>query len=229
MKYTVCPKCNKSISNNNIKKHVPACTTPEVNCRHCGKECSTPSGRGVHEVQCTLNPDRRSPQLGRKAWNKGLTKHDSNSIKTQGDKLSNTMKRKFDEGYRTASQTDEYWTAERRKQRSEWRKDLHKKDPSSHPNRKLANNRKKMSYPERVAFDFLTREEIEFEYQKQIGNFYPDFVMGNVIVEIDGERWHDNEKDQVRDEWLRGQGYEVYRIKARSRIEDSLKNILSMV
>jgi hypothetical protein len=84
MKFTVCSKCNESISNNNIKKHVSVCNgvvkSHGVKCKYCDKEFDTPSGRGLHEIQCKANPSRRIPQLGRKAWNEGLTKNDSEAL-----------------------------------------------------------------------------------------------------------------------------------------------------
>lgn len=36
-----------------------------------------------------------------------------------------------------------------------------------HPNRKLAGNRKKMTYPEQVAFDWLIEHKITFVHQKE--------------------------------------------------------------
>lgn len=62
-------------------------------CKYCDKEYSTSSGRGLHEIQCLLNPDRKSPQLGRKAWNKGLTKENSKIINQSSEKLKRTIKK----------------------------------------------------------------------------------------------------------------------------------------
>lgn len=55
-------------------------------CKYCQREFSTPSGRGVHEIQCPSNPDRKSPQKGREAWNKGLTKKTDPRIAAQAEK-----------------------------------------------------------------------------------------------------------------------------------------------
>ena len=79
------------------------------------------------------------------------------------------------------------WTDEMRQAKSEWRKQYHKDNPNAHPNRKVAGNRSKMTYPEQVAFDYLTSKGVNFEHQKYVLRYFPDFVVGNVIIEIDGE------------------------------------------
>lgn len=78
------------------------------------------------------------------------------------------------------------WTPERRKARSEQKKELYRKFPEKHPNRKLANNRLKMSYPEKLVYDWLTEEKISFEHQKFIKPYHADFCIGSLIIEIDG-------------------------------------------
>lgn len=87
-----------------------------------------------------------------------------------------------------------------------------------------------MTYPERVAFEFLVRSGVEFEHQKPISGFYVDFCINDVIIEIDGEYWHPvgNEKDRVRDEKLVSEGYTVFRIRSKDNIEEQLQQILSV-
>jgi very-short-patch-repair endonuclease len=98
------------------------------------------------------------------------------------------------------------WTEERRKSKSEEKKKLYREHPEAHPNRKLANNKTKMSYPEKLVYEKLEDLQISFEHQKKIGKRYVDFylIATNTIVEVDGERWHqDAEKDRLRDEEIR--------------------------
>ena len=97
-----------------------------------------------------------------------------------------------------------------------------------HPNRKLANNRSRMSYPEKVAYDHLTSSGIEFQHQFQIDKFFPDFVIGNKIIEIDGAKWHDAEKDKARDKILTDLGYTVYRIDSKENIISKINTILQI-
>jgi len=190
-------------------------------CCFCQKECKNNlNSLRNHERLCALNPNKQKSNLDRKgipAWNKGLTKDDPRVAKN-GENVSKALKGK--PTYK--------WTDEQRKARSEWRKNLHKEHPETHPNRRLAGNRNKMSYPEKVAFDFLTKMGIIFDHQKQVGKYFPDFIIDNVIIEIDGERWHDVEKDKVRDDFLTKAGYTVNRIKAKDRIEEKIKDILRM-
>jgi len=152
---------------------------------------------------------------GRTPWNKGLDKTDPRIAK-QAIQISNTMK---------GRPTSTIWTDEMRKAKSEWRKKLHREHPDTHPNRRLAGNRKKWTYPERVAGEWLERNNIQYKRNPRIDKYYPDFVIDNIIVEIDGERWHNAEKDSKRDLQLSQLGYIIYRIKAKECIEEKLSTI----
>jgi len=204
-------------------------------CVFCIKECKNHNSLRNHERLCKLNPDKQESNLAKCStkipWNKGLTKEDDLRLLKASENVSKTMKELFSTGFQTTAHKEEYWTEERRKEKSEWRIQLHKDDPETHPNRKLAGNRNKMSYPEKVAFDYLTSNNLEFEHQKQVLNFNVDFCIGNKIIEIDGERWHPigNVKDAERDVKIREQGYEVYRIRSKEPIENRIKEILSVV
>lgn len=94
-------------------------------------------------------------------------------------------------------------------------------DPSCHPNRKLAGNRGKMSFPEKLANDFLVANGIKFNHSKYIKPYWVDFLIDDhFILEVDGERWHDKERDAIRDDHLIRNGYEVFRIPAKAVIKD---------
>jgi very-short-patch-repair endonuclease len=96
-------------------------------------------------------------------------------------------------------------------------------NPNNHPNRKLAGNRKNMSFPERLVFDLFIDKKINFEHNKYIKPFWPDFVIENkLIIEIDGERWHDKEKDFQKDIFFRSLGYRVVRIPAKEVLKNPL-------
>ena len=190
------------------------------NCSFCDKLCKNPNSHRNHERCCPSNPNRnyKNGMLGKTAWNRGLTKQDPR-VRKGAEKLSKSLKGK---------PSKVIWTEEMRKAKSEWRKQLHKDHPEMHPNRKLAGNRNKMSYPEKVAFDWLQENKVQFEHQKKIGNYYPDFVIGNTIIEIDGEYWHCPEKDKIKDDFLMSLGYSVHRIKAKDFIEQRLKELLGV-
>ena len=86
---------------------------------------------------------------GKTPWNKGLTKETDDRVLKNAQATSSTLKGK-------PSKT--IWTPEMRKAKSEWRKQYHLDNPEAHPNRKLAGNRSKMSYPEKIAYDWLSKK-----------------------------------------------------------------------
>jgi very-short-patch-repair endonuclease len=188
-------------------------------CQYCSKECKSATSHRNHERCCPSNETRnyKNGMTGKTSWNRGLTKEDPR-VKKNAEGVSKTLK----------GRPGRPWTDEQRLAKSEWRKQYHRDNPEAHPNRKLANNKTKMSYPEQIAYNWLLRNNIPFEHQKRIGKYYPDFVIGSTIIEIDGERWHSAERDQIRDCFLSENGYTITRIKAKEPIEDRLSQIFSV-
>lgn len=71
------------------------------------------------------------------------------------------------------------------------------------------------SYAERFFETVLNNNKINFNREKKVGKYFLDFVIGNIDLEIDGKqhKYKDRkESDTIRDEFLRKQGYFVYRI-----------------
>ena len=54
---------------------------------------------------------------------------------------------------------------------------------------------------------------VKFRRQAAIGHYIVDFVCyeKKLIIEVDGGQHSHNERDKERDQWLRGQGFEVLR------------------
>ena len=123
------------------------------------------------------------------------------------------------------------FSEETKKLLSEKKKKLYLDHPEKHPNSKLAGNRNKMTYPEKVALDWFARNGIDAKHNQRVDRFYPDFTVGNIIVEIDGERWHSSveqkEKDSRRDKVLESLGYQIHRIPSKEHIETRLQEIFS--
>ena len=191
-------------------------------CSHCGAEKPNHNSWRNHERLCKENPNKQVSAIIEHnrtrsgPWNKGLTKDTDERVANNSTAVSVALKGippKFE------------WTDSLRKEQSERKKKLYSDFPDKHPNRKLANNRRKMTYPERLAFDWLTRNNFDFYHNKKVDRYYPDFIIGNVIIEIDGEYWHDEQLDKERDSILSGLGYTIYRIKAKERIEQRLEEI----
>lgn len=108
------------------------------------------------------------------------------------------------------------WTSDRRKAQSDAKKKLYAEHPEKHPNRKLANNRVNMSYPERLVFDHLTNVGIAFEHSKKIDKYFVDFCIGSLVIEVDGAAFHDAEYDSARDLVITGLGFVVKRFDAKA-------------
>jgi very-short-patch-repair endonuclease len=158
----------------------------------------------------------KSPFAGVVPWNKGLTKRDHPTIARLAAEAAE----------RLAGVNPVEWTDELRAKQSELKRKLYDEFPEKHPNRKLAGNRAKMTYPERLCFDWLIAHEIKFEPQFKINGWFIDFRVGTLLIEIDGEYWHrDEERDRKRDEFLIAAGYDVKRIKASEKIEERLQEI----
>lgn len=234
-----CDKCNKEFSLSNFKKHYEKCNgNKKINlseldiidgkysCPYCDLSFSK-FGISNHIKQTHKGID--NGMKGKTPWNKGLNKENNSSVLDMSKKISIIMKEKSKKGLLSKPFSKDYWTDEERKKKSEEKKKFFEENPEMHPNRLLANNRNNMSYPEKIAYDYLTKLDVDFEHQKKILNYYPDFVISNnIIIEIDGEYWHPigNEKDRIRDLELNNLGYKVYRIRSKEKIEQRIDEIL---
>lgn len=231
-----CPKCSCNISSNAFNRHINACTgegkksdltkqeratkyerneTGQARCPTCGQWFSM-RGIAAH-IRNAHGTGQGFSMKGRPSWNKGKTKATDERIAKASLKISETLK----ENPPIRAQ----WTDEMKKLQSELKKKLYREYPEKHPNRKLAGNRAKMSYPERIAFDWLTKYAINFEHQFAFENWFVDFRVGTILIEIDGMYWHDAEKDTLKDEVFKTAGFEIYRIKASEHIESRLAAI----
>ena len=94
-------------------------------------------------------------------------------------------------------------------------------DPNNHPNRILAMNKGKMSYPEKLVFNYLTELGIDFKHNEYTKPYWPDFKIGKTIIEVDGKVFHNKEKDKIRDEKLNEMGYTVHRFDS----QDIVRNV----
>lgn len=136
------------------------------------------------------------------SWNKGLTKETDSRVAVNAKHASESFKNHINDGYINPTWTNEYWTEERRKERSIQKKKLYAEHPEKHPNRKVARNRKHMTYPERLIFDWLTQQKIEFEHSYKCiygdNNVrYVDFYIPSkkLFAEVDGVYWHKDRKE----------------------------------
>ena len=112
--------------------------------------------------------------------------------------------------------------------------------PSAHP-RNLAlvkparRLRRQLTDTERKLWYHLRNrqfEGIKFRRQYPIGRYIVDFVSveQSLIIELDGGQHADNQKDLIRDDWLRTQGYNILRFwnhEVLQNIEGVLETIQS--
>lgn len=66
---------------------------------------------------------------------------------------------------------------------------------------------------ERAVMEVLDAEGIPYHFQFPIGPYLADFVVGNIVLEADGEYWHqDQARQRQRDGYLKSQGFVVKHI-----------------
>jgi very-short-patch-repair endonuclease len=97
--------------------------------------------------------------------------------------------------------------------------------------------RKKSTDTEQCLWRHLRDRQVEgfkFRRQQPVGRYVVDFVNleKKVVIELDGGQHAVNPSDKLRDEWFRGEGYEVLRFwdnEVFSNLEgvlDSIRNVL---
>lgn len=162
-------------------------------------------------------------------WNKGLTKETCERVKLGAEHVSKAMRESAACKYDHAA----IWTEERRKEQSERKKKLYAEHPEKHPNRKLAGNRGKMTYPEQLVNDWLIEHAIEFVHNYQYitdkFNRYVDFylVEQNIFIEVDGEYWHkDKTLDEAKDLDAAQHNIKTIRIKPKYNVIEQLEQEL---
>jgi very-short-patch-repair endonuclease len=61
----------------------------------------------------------------------------------------------------------------------------------------------------------LTELSLNYVQETQIGRYSVDFLLSEsrVIIEVDGDYWHNGEKDSRKDAYLQNRGWKVVRFK----------------
>ena len=211
----ICDLCGQQISLSNLSKHLRRHQNHpetfkkvegEIICEYCHKVCKNLKSKASHQRFCEANSDRIISPLSlwnlseHTVWNKGLTKESDDRILLSSIKKKETFRDKISNGWKPYFSTDQYWTKERRDNKSLEKISLYKQYPEKHPNRKLASN-KNMTYPEKVAADWLSQNNIDFlfQYRTEFENTFRfvDFYIPeyNLYLEIDGEYWHKDHRD----------------------------------
>jgi len=79
---------------------------------------------------------------------------------------------------------------------------------------------------ERQLAKLMRKNRIEFKAQVPVGRYFADFLIGEkLVVECDGEAWHDPEIDQKRDADLFALGFRTLRITGRAINNDPKSSV----
>lgn len=195
-----CEKCNKEISLSNFNKHSKCCkgfikkdwfinVSKEYECKICGKK-STKSGIGNH---IKYHYGYKNPKLGHKAWNKDLTKENSEGLK----KLSISIIK----GYKTGKIKPVFFGKKHTEEtRKKW-----KQNPNMGGLREGSGLGIKGWYREFYCRSTWELAWIVFQIESNISvlqnkdyfvysfegenhKYFPDFIINNVYYEIKGYR-----------------------------------------
>ena len=227
----ICEKCGREISKSNIAKHLRSHETYSENfekeqyhldhddlfCKFCGKECENRNSLAQHEIRCKENPNKINAcisnfnNIGRIAWNKGLTKETDERVKQRGLNLHNNVKsgKTIFKGHPHSEETKERLSKIRKKYLSE--------NPEKVPY--LINHSSKTSYPEKYFMELFEKENINLKYHHMINKYELDFcdLDKKVDIEVDGEQHYVDKRiaasDKDRDEFLKNLGWKVFRIR----------------
>jgi len=172
-------------------------------------------------------------------WNKGLTKKNDPRIASYAKTLSVINAGKcpqytITESHRQARRKrmlGERNPAKRSDVSEKIRETLlrtYKENPSILENRKPSGlNQFSSNYTsiEAKIAHVLSLYGIPFEHNRKVGRYFPDFIIfGNIIIECDGEYWHEDEvKESVRDEYLHDQGYYIFHLSGQRIMKDPVE------
>ena len=82
------------------------------------------------------------------------------------------------------------------------------------------------SKPERIFADFLKENHIKYEFHKKVGSYQLDFIIGNIVIEIDGKQ-HDYSRDSNKNHYLVNKGYITYHFTAQEIRNGHYKHIIN--
>lgn len=181
----------------------------ESTCTFCGKVCKNQNSLRNHERLCKMNPERQETYLMKnkdharsnqfiKAKKLGLPIPEG-TLKGKpgtwlGRKHTEDQKKKISEGVKKAHDEGRGHT---------WK------------NRYL-----NPSYAEQWLYGFLDARNVQYKKEVPFKGFFLDVVIGNKVIEIDGEQHYlpeqfpeQIERDQRKDKLLKEEGYQELRLR----------------
>lgn len=87
------------------------------------------------------------------------------------------------------------------------------------------------TYIEKVVSSWLASQGIEHRTSVRILSYEADILVGDLVIECDGEHWHSSpqqkERDAKRDARLRAAGYRVLRVPGKDIYSGTFKSIIT--
>lgn len=161
-------------------------------------------------------------KISENSWMKGKTKNDLPESILKGLELGRTYfkgktKDNCESVKRRAKILSKKYVGRKNPEHSEWAKRYYKENPEKHPCVILSRRKNKRTSIEQLMYDNLIQNKIDFLEQYPIDGYIADFAIldHNVIIECDGEYWHNKENDLKRDEHLKILGFETIRFSEK--------------
>lgn len=162
-----------------------------------------------------------------------------NSLSHKGKKLSDDTKNKISDKLKIYYKDNPDKINKKRRVYSDMdkiklsiqKKEFYRNNPDKHPNRLCAG---KKSYWQKILYDELKKSIVTLEYEQKYDNYWMDIVepILKVDIEYDGKRFHNVEKDAIRDNLLINKGWKIIRISSEElnyRNKENFKNILNKI
>ena len=186
-------------------------------CKYCGKQCYSVKSLKAHECKCPQNKNRvyRNGMIGKRPWNKGLTKETDGRVK----QAAISLKLRYENGELKSPQKGIKHTEQEKQHLS----DIRKKYLKEHPNKVpyvLNHHSHGDSYCEKFFKQILNNEHIEYEQNYYQFGYFLDFAfpITKTYFEVDGEQHYLDERivkhDKKRTEVLQKNGWTcLFRIR----------------
>lgn len=238
--YETCPKCSTSITKQNFKRHFNTCKGTgkvfRVENKYCNYCNAGPFNSfkewNAHKTSCSFFLDRKDEKdsLGRSKHVKSNFHCSFCGKLFENKRLSDV---RLHERCCQANPNRVDGTFKGKKHSLDSKEKIAKSVAKAHDEGRghtWKNKYLNPSYAEQWLYDVLINANIQFEKEKPFKGFFLDVVVGNKVIEIDGEQHYlpnefpeQIERDQRKDKLLKEEGYQELRIRWSDVKKDSKK------
>lgn len=201
-----------------------------LSCKFCGKGCKNGNSLRNHERLCKCNPNRQASSFVK--YNKSEEKRQAGQNVKKGLRECQFCKKVW-ETTKTGWHTHELHcvanpnrkagsfkgkkhTEEQKRKISEGAKRVHGEGRGHTWKNRYLNP----SYAEQWLYGFLDARNVQYKKEVPFKGFFLDVVVGNKVIEIDGEQHYlpeqfpeQIERDQRKDKLLKEEGYQELRLR----------------